>query len=220
MSLKMAEKLTCKIFTASTESFRLRSSKLFVTGHGIDVARFSPMDVPKNLDLVTVGRITKSKNLLTLIDALRDIQKKQKVSLAIVGMSVTDEEKEYEKRLCERIKEYDLENAVMFTGRLSQEELPTYLSQAKVFVTVAQNGSLDKAMLEAMACGLPVVSMAPGSMSLPLGDNQVADKDGFVTAVLRVLESGVYLDQRNIDCIVNNHSIKSLIPKIAGVLES
>ena len=41
IKLRIAEFLVTKIFTASKESFRLRSNKLQVMGHGIDVTLFA-----------------------------------------------------------------------------------------------------------------------------------------------------------------------------------
>ena len=96
LSLKIAEKLTDKIFTGSTESFRLKSSKVVVTGHGIDTAHFAPQVVAKTTDLITVGRITKSKNLETLIDILKVLRETHPVTLTIVGKSVTQNEHDYE----------------------------------------------------------------------------------------------------------------------------
>jgi len=42
LKLKLLEKVTDKIFTASKESFRLPSNKVEVVGHGIDIDLFSP----------------------------------------------------------------------------------------------------------------------------------------------------------------------------------
>ena len=54
-------------FTASRDSCRLKSKKVMVTGHGIDLNSFCPQDEGKTIDLITVGRIASSKNLVTLI---------------------------------------------------------------------------------------------------------------------------------------------------------
>jgi glycosyltransferase involved in cell wall biosynthesis len=213
-SLKIAEIFTHSIYTGSTESFRLKSNKVRVTGHGIDTKRFAPQNISKTLDLITVGRITKSKNLLALIDVLKQIRLSHQVALTIVGVAITSEERAYEALLTKKILQEGLKDFVHFKGKISQAELPTVLNQAKVFVTTAQNGSLDKAVLEALSCGLPVISMAPGSASLPLGEAQVGDISQFVAETKKVLESGVYLRDDYVDFVRQNHSLSSLIPKI------
>lgn len=213
-SLRIAEILTHKIYTGSAESFRLKSSKVIVTGHGIDTQRFAPQDVPKTIDLITVGRITKSKNLFVLIDVLNEIKHWHPTTLTIVGVAITSEERAYEALLNKKIVEEGLKDSVHFKGKISQKDLPAVLNQAKVFVTTAQNGSLDKAVLEAMSCGLPIISKAPGSASLPLGDAQVGDISEFVAETKKVLESGVYFRDDYVDFVRQNHSLSSLIPKI------
>jgi glycosyltransferase involved in cell wall biosynthesis len=218
-SLRIAEKLVDKIFTGSSDSFRLRSSKVVVTGHGIDTVRFAPQTVPKDLDLITVGRITESKNLTALIDVLELVRNVHDVTLTIVGEPVTTEERAYQAKLEEYIHEKALSSVVVFAGRVSQSELPTTLNRAKIFVTTAQNGSLDKAVLEAMACGLPVVSMAIGTISLPLKNAQTSTLTGFVTELQKVLESRVYMNQSHVNYVTTNHSLHALIPKILSAYD-
>lgn len=214
ISLKFAEIFADKIYTGSPESFRLKSRKVIVTGHGIDTQRFAPQDQPKAMDIITVGRITESKNLLTLIDTLSALRQSYPATLTIVGVAVTETERHYEVALKKKVVDLNLYSAVLFKGKVAQADLPTALNQAKVFVTTAQNGSLDKAVLEAMACGLPVVSMASGSVSLPLGDSQVSTIPELVAQLKKVLESDTNTKMDYVDFIKQNHSLKSLIPKI------
>ena len=65
---------------------------ILVTGHGIDVDRFTMLRVRKSRDLITVGRVTESKNLLTLVNYLCEIRKQVPVMLTIVGAAVTKEQ--------------------------------------------------------------------------------------------------------------------------------
>ncbi len=214
LSLKFAEIFADKIYTGSPESFRLKSSKVVVTGHGIDTQRFAPQDQPKTMDIITVGRITESKNLLTLIDTLLVLRQSCLATLTIVGVAVTETERQYEATLKKKVVDLNLDSSVIFKGKVTQLDLPIVLNQAKVFVTIAKNGSLDKAVLEAMACGLPVVSMAAGSVSLPLGDSQVSTIPELAAELKKVLESDTNTRMDYIDFIKQNHSLKSLIPKI------
>ena len=84
ISLKFAERLTNHVFTASAESFKILSKKILITGHGIDTEHFMPTNVPKDLDLITVGRITQSKNLDTLIDLFARIRSERDVIFSIL----------------------------------------------------------------------------------------------------------------------------------------
>lgn len=217
-SLKLAEKMTNVIFTCSEDSFKVSSKKVVVTGHGIDSNHFKPSDFSKTKDLITVGRITESKNLITLIEVIEELQKTHPVKLTIVGTVVTESECKYEEKLRDIVAEKQLESIVEFVGRVPQDHLPQTLGQAKVFVTAAQNGSLDKAMLEAMACGLSIVSMAPGSTSLPLGTAQTMSKEAFLIEIKKVLESLVFKRPEYVAYVSINHSLVSLIPRILNRL--
>jgi len=213
-SLRIAEKLTHKVFSASKDSFKIESKKLVVTGHGIDTNSFCVIDTPKTTDLITVGRISKAKNLFTLIDILKEVRQSTDAKLTIVGMSVTAEEKQYEASLRAYIGTHGLDTYVHFTGKAAQTELPVLLNQAKVFVTVANNGSLDKAFLEAAACALPIVSMASGSSALPLGSAQVYTQDDFISATNHILKSKDYINLGYNNHIKKEHSLQMLVPKI------
>jgi len=220
ISLKIAEKLTNKIFTCSAESFRLKSKKVTVTGHGIDTERFVPQaNTPRDLDLITVGRITPAKNLILLMDILMEVRKKHDVSIALIGTAVTESEKAHEALLRAHIATLGLTDHVHFLGRVPQTELPAMLNRVKIFVTTAQNGSLDKAMLEPMACGLPIVSMAPGSASLPLGTAQVDTPVAFTQQVVSMIESNMFYQPDYVAYIQSQHSLQSLIPRIISLLQ-
>jgi putative flippase GtrA len=65
MSLRLATILTHKVFTASKESFRLKSKKVIVMGHGIDIKLFYPKkDISRFniINIITVSRISRSKD--------------------------------------------------------------------------------------------------------------------------------------------------------------
>lgn len=213
-SLTWAEKMTNVVFTCTAESFRIKSYKVVVTGHGIDTNHFNIKTGEKIYDLVTVGRITKTKNLAELIEIISRVRESYDVSLSIIGSALTAEDKTYEADLKQYVTSKNLSDKVTFIGNVTQGDLPKYLNRAKIFVTAAKNGSLDKAMLEAMACGLAVVSLAEGSTSLPLGSAQVIDRDGFVTEVKKVLESHKYTNEQYANFVLQKHSLQTLVPKI------
>lgn len=215
-SLKIAEKLVSVIFTGSPESFRLPSKKVFVTGHGIDTDRFVRQEVQKDIDLITVGRLSRSKNIHAVIDIFIDVQKQlPSVNLSIVGGAVSDDEKAYEAELKQYVEDKHLSEAVHFVGSITQSELPMYLSRAKVFVHTALNGSLDKATLEPLSIGLPLISMAEGTSSLPLAKWHVQDHAAFVAEVILVLETDTSVHTAFLkEYVQKEHSMKALIPKI------
>jgi glycosyltransferase involved in cell wall biosynthesis len=170
--------------------------------------------------LFTVGRITPSKNLEMLIEVLKQVREKQNVSLSIIGSLEMPGDQAYIESLRKKIAEYGLTDYVHFLGAIPNYELPGHIARARVFVQAAQNGSLDKALLEPLAMEVPLVTCAEGAHSLPLGDWQVGDVNSFSDRVVGILESDTATRSHELSLFVkNNHSLESLIPYIVRTLK-
>ncbi len=218
LALRLAERVVDGIFTAAKEGFNLVTKKLMVTGHGIDTEHFRPLGLTKDLDLITVGRLTPSKNIEALLAMLSELRPASTRSLTVVGAATAPSDTHYEAALRAEVSERGLDPYLQFTGSVTYAELPKLLNRARVFVTAAQNGSLDKAVLEAMACGLEVVSMAPGTAALPLNEQQVRSPQQMAEAVLRLQRSQETGDRTAY--VASNHSVASLVVKIVGRYEN
>ena len=111
--LRLAEKLSDTIFTASKESFRLPSKKVIVTGHGIDTGLFKPnFQFPISnfqFKILSVGRIALVKNYEVLIDAARLLKSKGvDFSVTIAGEAALESDKEYEKKIKLQVTSYKI----------------------------------------------------------------------------------------------------------------
>jgi len=155
--LRFANVFVKKIFTASSESMRLRTDKKFVTGHGIDTDFFSPVTnvIQKEMSILTVGRISKTKQVDILIRAIEQLPGR---TLDIVGGTVTEEDSVYRKFCEELVKNLGVSDRVIWHGPMTHEETRYFYRRAGVFVNVSNTGSLDKVILEALACGVSVIS--------------------------------------------------------------
>ncbi|MDO8564830.1 MAG: glycosyltransferase, partial [bacterium] len=150
LKLRLAEKLVDRIFTASTESFRLPSKKVEIVGHGIDTEIFKPQtEHTSPLHLVTVGRIAPVKDVRTIILGFIELQKEFPQSrLSVIGEAATANDRKYEKEV----------RALSPAGiSFESAAFGTVFSRSySAFVHASQTGSMDKAVLEALAVGLPV----------------------------------------------------------------
>ena len=165
LALRLAEKFTDKIFTASEESFRLKSDsdKVVITGHGIDIEKFSDKIRKQRtkIKIITVGRIAPVKNLHILIEAadiLANRKNFRNFEIKIIGVPILKSDKKYFKQLEESVKERRLGGFVGFLGAIPHKEIGEIYKEADIFVHLSGTGSMDKAVLEAMASGLPVLS--------------------------------------------------------------
>jgi len=139
--------------------------------------------------ILYVGTIQPRKNLDTLIEAFSLLKSERRIDckLVIVGRKgwLYD-------TLFARISELDLSNDVIFTGFVPDEELPFIYDGARVFAYLSLFEGFGLPPLEAMACGVPVVTSNTTSLPEVVGDAGIAVPPTAVTevaeALLRVIE--------------------------------
>lgn len=159
--LRRAVEVVDKVFSASRESMRVETDKLVVTGHGIDLDHFdaagaAPEDPPR---LLAVGRLTPAKDALTLVEAMAALRAEgREVSLDWAGGALAPGDEAYAQRVQERIAELELESAVRLHGPVPYSRIPEYYRRATLLLSASRTGSVDKVVLEAMACGRPPVT--------------------------------------------------------------
>ncbi|MEK7211472.1 MAG: glycosyltransferase [Patescibacteria group bacterium] len=213
--LRLAEKLVDKIFTASRESFRLPSKKLEATGHGIDTELFAPAGEPDVRRLLTVGRITPSKDLETMILAVKSLRiDGHNVIFDIVGAPYLNEDRIYFQSLEELAQNSGLSGVVKFLGPIPSSQLPDIYRGHGIFLHASKTGSLDKAMLEAMASGLYVVSSSEAFRFLPeLYRYHENDAANLAAKIGEIIATKPILNLREI--VSREHNLDSLINRIS-----
>ena len=128
--------------------YKVEPSKVCVIPNWVDVAHFKPMSVSKECGrIVFVGRLEKQKNILSLIEAVKKIPN---VKLYIIG------EGSLRKVIEAKIKSENIHNVVLL-GVVPNEKLPEELNKSEIFILPSLWEGHPKALLEAMACSLPVV---------------------------------------------------------------
>ena len=104
--------------------------------------------------LLFVGRIAAEKSIDFLINNHQQILKKNNnVKLLIVGDG-PDLEK-YEKL----VKKQNIENNVIFTGKVPWNDIPLYYNLSDIFVTASHTETQGLTVVEAMAASIPVVAL-------------------------------------------------------------
>lgn len=147
------------------------SSKIKVVGNGVDIQRFYQVprsEARKKLGLserakilITVGSLVERKGFHRVIELLPELRKDfPNIQYLIVGG--VSAEGDWTDRLKKMVSELGVSDHVKFLGVVAPDELKIPLSAADVFVLPTRNEGWANVILEAMACGLPVVATNVG----------------------------------------------------------
>ncbi|MDP2684206.1 MAG: glycosyltransferase family 4 protein [bacterium] len=222
LKLVLANILANRIFTAHSDGYPIKSNKVVVTGHGIDLSLFvKKHEEPDNADftLLTVGRLSASKNLLILAKSAIILKQKlsESVKLIIVGDAYLDDDKIYLEEIKKYIKENNAEDIFQFTGSVRHEKTIEYYNKADLFLNASRTGGVDKAVLEAMASGLPVITSNFAFKNI-LPENCVFEDDSIDDLVEKILNYRDINVTSLRDAVLKNHSLENTIEQIISNL--
>jgi glycosyltransferase involved in cell wall biosynthesis len=203
------------VFTASPQSLRLKTAKKRVMGHGIDLSELAPAAPPQSdrVQLLTVSRLMPVKRIEVLIDAVRSFSN---TLFTIAGGG--------EASYVASLKTRAAGETAKFIGDVPHERIRDLLADAHLFLHASETGSLDKAPLEALACGVPIITSNREIAALrnPAVMGVVGTEASFTEALEQAIgrrlweEPAVRAAGRSY--IESTHSLESLIPKILAHL--
>jgi glycosyltransferase involved in cell wall biosynthesis len=170
------------------------TDRITVVYPGVDLNRFRPAS---NLQpqassrrpyVLSVAGPDPTKNVETLIEAFARLPTPVRAAYDLVLAG------DFRRRedLRNRVSDLDLEKQTLFPGVVSDERLIELYQDAALLVFPSRYEGFGLPVLEAMACGCPVVSSNAASLPEVAGDAAIlvdpSDTDGFAGAMSRVLE--------------------------------
>lgn len=212
--LAAAARVADTVVTADAGSFRGRARRVVVTGHGIDTTTFSPGPGPKPgaaATILAVGRVAPVKRFELLVDALERLGPGPRAR--IVG-PLGPGDAAYATSLRRRAAEV-APGAVALVGAAPPAAVAQAYRDATVAVSLTAAGSFDKAALEAMACGVPLVTTNPALATvdpalLAPTDDAAGVASALAAVLARTAEDRRALGGRLRDHVVANHSLERL----------
>jgi glycosyltransferase involved in cell wall biosynthesis len=192
LELRLASALATRIMTASSGSFPLRSDRLTVMGHGVDVSFFSPSQVEHDPpEIVLIARLARIKRQDWLLRAASRVMARGDVGpfrVLLVGGPV-EGEPDTPAELERLAAQLDPAPAVVFTGPLPHSQVADVVRGCAIAVNLSPLGLFDKAALESMLAGkptlvanpdfLPVLDKAADGLYLP----EDADGDALISCL-------------------------------------
>jgi len=120
--------------------------------------------------LLFVGRLAEEKNIVYLIETLRDIIRKETVRKKVKFLIIGDgPDIEAYRNL---VKKYQMEENIILYGRVPWEEIPNYYQLANIFVTASKSETQGLTVIEAMAAGLTPVAIDDEAFNTVIKDGE------------------------------------------------
>lgn len=233
-TLRIAHFFSTNTVASVYEAYPHKKNKLKVIGQAIDTDIFVPAknkNQNTKVEILYTGRVSTSKNIETLINAVAILLQEDPVlplSVKIVGDPVGEGKEEYNEMLHNLAKERGIYNIVEFKPFIKRKMLVPIYQAADIFVNLTPVGFGDKVAWEAMACGIPTIVANPGFIeTLGKFERELFYEYGNAEALALKLkgliqidkshrrEMGLYLREQ----VIQLHSMVNLPPKVLALLK-
>jgi len=123
--------------------------------NGVDTQHFKPQNTTPNTDLIYIGRFDPEKNLPLLIQTFQGISTQLPLTLTLVGSGTQTT----------TLKTMAKSNShISFVSQQPHSQLPQIYRSTRIFVTPSTSENNPLSVLEALACGLPVIAPQAGGI--------------------------------------------------------
>jgi glycosyltransferase involved in cell wall biosynthesis len=197
--------LTVSEFSRSAilERYRLPEERVFVTPNAVDHDAFRPL-APPDIEpasvreryglrapfVLTVGRIEPRKNLSRLLRAFARVRARLGAELVLAIAGAPDFRSDEVVAEAERLPP----GSVSFLGAVSDTDLPALYNLAEALAYPSLVEGFGMPVLEAMACGTPVLTSSRGALPEVGGDAVLTvspeDEEAIASGLERVLTDG------------------------------
>lgn len=157
-----------------------------VIPNGVDTEVFYPSvkEESDEFKILFVSRLIERKGLQFIIPQLKKIQDstKKSVKLIVVG------DGPYRETLERIAEENHVSDMVEFVGQKGKEEIVPFYQNADLFILPSSKEGMPNVVLEAMACGLPII-MTPceGSTELICENGYKAERKEFADYIIKLI---------------------------------
>lgn len=134
-----------------------------------DLQEKSVANIPKKY-FFFVGTFKERKNVLNIVKSFALFSKKDPYGYALVLAGKSSKSSEYMRSILRVIKKENIEDRVIFIGHISDNELVFLYKNATALVFPSLLEGFGLPVLEAMSCGVPVITSTVSSLPEVAGD--------------------------------------------------
>jgi L-malate glycosyltransferase len=193
-----------KVVTTNSEGLKelaqrtAPNQKIEVIYNGINTKEFKPIKnkkEDKTLRIICIARLIKRKGIDYLIKALGKL-KNENFILTIIG---DGKEKE---SLIDLAKNLKINKKVKFLGSIPHQKIVKYYQKNDLFILPSLNEGMSNTILEAMACGLSIITTNTG------GSKELIKDNGFI-----IPKADIKSIRKTIEKFLNNFNIIKTMSK-------
>lgn len=130
----------------------IEGKKIMIIHNGICTETFSPSATLPEKQILWVGRYTPGKGVEYLIEAFRLFHERYPdYVLLLVGKGPEKD------KIIRKIQKYGLASSIHLVDFIPNEDIPSLYRKSSIFVLPSLEEGVPRTILEAMACGVPVV---------------------------------------------------------------
>jgi len=136
----------------------LPSTPLIYTPNGVELQQFHNKMWPRKNQLVAIGNLRWQKGYEYMLNAVNEVfREHEDYVLTIIGTGVLEDQ------LKRQVETLGMKDRVEFLGTQPRDRIADFLNESQIFVMSSVTEGFPKALLEAIACGTPVVVTDVGS---------------------------------------------------------
>jgi glycosyltransferase involved in cell wall biosynthesis len=211
----IAASFCTKVFCTSRFSFTAKYTKTVFMPVGVDVVNFKPptesVRIPKSI--LSLGRISPSKNIDVLVDAV------EKITIPTMTVDIYGDALPHDHEYLTKLKERVGKNISFYKGIPNIETVKVY-STHDIFVNLSSSGMYDKTIFEAMACGCLILASNENLRGkIPddfiFANRSVEELTTKLTLLLNYSEQERAQASEKLQTFARQHSLESLGEKLA-----
>jgi glycosyltransferase involved in cell wall biosynthesis len=213
------------LYVSSALEPRLRAlfpgKELFYTGNLVDLAVFTPSPVERDKAFLAVGNLRWQKDYPTLLRAFaRFCERDPSYELLIAG------EGPDRAALEEQVAVLGLTRRVRFLGMLDREAVRERFRSSRALVLSSISEGFPKVLIEAMACGTPVVATDVGDCRAVIGEAGTivppSDEEALTEAMWRMANDDTMYERLRLKCRpqAEKYGVEQVVARVAAAYEA
>lgn len=138
----------------------LPADKIYILPNTMDFTPYKLIETDKIYDIISLGRISLEKHIEVFIDVVELLKKK----IPLIKAAIGGQGPEFDN-ISKLIIERNLESNIRLLGYIPEDDLPSFFNTGKIFILTSETEGFPRTIIQAAACGIPVISSNVGDMS-------------------------------------------------------